>query len=210
MLHWIARDVGARLSGARFAGERMATGHHTLDRDAARWRNYIALLARTRITPHLRRQMDESDVVQQTLLEAHAVQADFRGASDAEYGAWLRQILARNLLNAFRDHARDKRDFRRERSLDSELEEAASRAEWLAAEQSSPSCRADRRLESLRLADALATLPLDQRTAVELRHLQGRPLKEIAASMQRSTSAVAGLLHRGLQALRDELCRTAT
>jgi RNA polymerase sigma-70 factor (ECF subfamily) len=187
-------------------------GRHpvTLDRDADRWRNYVALLARTRVAPRLRRKVDESDVVQQTLLEAHQAHADFRGTSDAEYGAWLRQILARNLMNLVRDFGRHKRDLHRERSLEVELAEVASRAEWLAAEQSSPSQDIHRQEQLLRLADALSTLTAEQRTVIELYHLEGWPLKQIAAEMERTSSAVAGLLHRGLQKLRDQLCRTAT
>ncbi len=181
-----------------------------LDRESERWRNYVALLARSRIAPHLRRKVDESDVVQQTLLEAHQAQDAFRGGTAAEYGAWLRQILARNLINLVRDLDCEKRDARREQSLEAQLEAFDSRVDWLAAEQSSPSQRADRNLRALQLADALARLPADQRTAIELRHLEGRSVKEIAVSMECTTSAVGGLLYRGLQKLRDELCRPTT
>lgn len=188
----------------------MAMDRNELNLDVNRWRNYIALLARSRIALHLRRKVDESDVVQQTLLEAHQAQDDFRGTTEAEFGAWLRQILARNLTNLSRDYRRDKRDFRRERSLETELELWESRAEWLAAEQSSPSHRADQNLRSRRLANAIATLSVDQRLAIELRHLEGRPIKEIAVILGNTPSAVAGLLYRGLQNLRDELCGLKT
>lgn len=181
-----------------------------VDRDARRWRNYVVLLARTRMAPKLRSKMDVSDVVQQTMLEAHQAQDAFRGKSENEYAAWLRQILVRNLSNAHRDHTRQKRDTRRERSLDAEIEQTASRAEWLAAEQSSPSQRADKEVLAIRLADALAALPDDQRTVVELRHLEGWSLKQISEAMQRSTAAVAGLLQRGLARLREQLCNTST
>src|SRR5262249_47207336 len=80
-------------------------------------RGYLLLLARVRLDARLRGRLDASDVVQQTLLEAHRDGADFRGGTDAERAAWLRQILARNLANAARDHGRGKRDVGRERSL---------------------------------------------------------------------------------------------
>jgi RNA polymerase sigma-70 factor, ECF subfamily len=81
------------------------------------YRDYLLLLARSRLSPRLRGRLDPSDVVQQTLLEAYRDAEQFRGRTDAERAAWLRQVLARNLANAARDHTRDRRDVGRERSL---------------------------------------------------------------------------------------------
>jgi RNA polymerase sigma-70 factor (ECF subfamily) len=171
-----------------------------------RFREYHCLLARTRLAPQLQGKLDASDVVQQTLLEAFKARDQFRGQTDAEYAAWLRQILARNLSNALRDFGRARRDVSRERSLEAAIDDSSSRLEaWIAAEQSSPRQRADKNEQVLRLAEALAAVPHDQRTVLELRHLQGRSLAEIALTMNRSPAAVAGLLHRGLKALREQL-----
>jgi RNA polymerase sigma-70 factor (ECF subfamily) len=171
-----------------------------------RFRAYLLLLARARLDPRLAAKFDASDVVQQTLLEAHRDAAQFRGRTSGEQAAWLRQILARNLANAGRDLGRLKRDAARERSLEAALNESASRLElWLAADQSSPSRQAARNEAVLRLADALATLPEPQREAVELHYWQGLKLAEVADRLGRSTAAVAGLLQRGLRALRERL-----
>ena len=171
-----------------------------------RFREYLCLLARMRLDPQIQGKLDASDVVQQTLLEAFKARDQFRGRTDAEYAAWLRQILARNLSNALRDFGRARRDVSRERSLEAAIDESSSRLEaWIAAEQSSPSQRADKNEQVLRLAEALAAVPPDQRTVLELRHLQGWSLAEIARTMNRSPAAVAGLLHRGLKALRERL-----
>ncbi len=57
----------------------------------------------------------------------------------------------------------------------------------------------------LHLAAALDKLPDAQREALMLRHFHGWPLAQIAEHLGRSHAAVAGLLKRGLQQLRDQL-----
>ena len=158
------------------------------------------------LDPQVRAKVDASDVVQQTLLEAHRDCDQFRGRAPGEQAAWLRQILARNMANVVRDLRRDKRDVVREQGLRAALDESASRLEaWLAAEQSSPSQQVERQERAVRLADALAALPENQREAVVLRHWHDCPLAEIAERLGCTTAAVTGLLHRGLRNLRKQL-----
>jgi RNA polymerase sigma-70 factor (ECF subfamily) len=174
--------------------------------DLEPYRSYLRLLAQVRLDPRLRAKLDPSDVVQQTLLEAYQGIGAFRGQTAQEMAGWLRQILARNLTNALRDFRRDRRDVAREQDLDGLLHDSSVRVEaWLAAEQSSPSARAERQEEAVRLAVALEELPEVQREVVVLRHFHGWSLHDIGRHVGRSPSAVAGLLHRGLQQLRARL-----
>jgi RNA polymerase sigma-70 factor (ECF subfamily) len=171
-----------------------------------RYRNYLRLLARLQLDSRLRGKLDPSDLVQQTLLQAHQVRDQFRGTTEAEYAAWLRQILVRTMANAARDLGRQKRDVGRERSLEAAIEESSVRLEaWLASEQSSPSAVAEKNERLLRLAEALEQLPDAQREAVELHHLRGLSLAELAGQLGRSEGAAAGLLHRGIKRLRELL-----
>ncbi len=171
-----------------------------------RFREYLYLLARAQVEPPLRGKLDLSGVVQQTLLEAHQARDQFRGQTETQQAAWLRKILAHNLTDEARRLGAAARDVARERSLEAALEESACRLEaWLAAEQSSPSQQAVRNEQMLRLAEALAQLPPDQRLAVELHHLQGHTLAEVAERMGRTKGAVASLLHRGIEKLRGWL-----
>jgi RNA polymerase sigma-70 factor (ECF subfamily) len=95
------------------------------------------------------------------------------------------------------------------RSLEAAIEQSSARLEaFLAADQTSPSGQVARQERLLRLADALAALPEDQRRAVELKHLQELALVEVARRMGRTVPAVAGLLQRGLRALREDLGET--
>ena len=171
-----------------------------------RYASYLRLLARLQLDPRLHAKLDASDIAQQALLQAHTHRDQFRGRTEEEWVGWLRQILANTLGAEVRRFAAGARDLKRERSLEAGLEESASRLEsWLAADQSSPSDRAVRQEQSLRLAEALARLPDDQRQVIELHHLKGLPLAEIADQLGRTRPAVMGLLFRGLKKLRELL-----
>ena len=168
------------------------------------FRQYLMVLARVHMDRRLRDKLDPSDVVQQTLLDAHEKRHQYRGSTDAELAAWLRQILVHNLADATRALGRAKRDVALERSLQAAIEQSSSRLEmWLAASQSSPSQHAVKNEELLRMTEALAKLPEAQREAVTLHYLQSLSLADLATRLGRSEAAVAGLLHRGLKKLRE-------
>jgi RNA polymerase sigma-70 factor (ECF subfamily) len=202
MIIWHQEFTSPPLSSRRGA-TLMAQPANASGPQVERFREYLCVLARAHVDPRHPSRIEASDLVQQTLLEA-CQQHQFRGQSDAELAAWLKQILTHNLADALRGCERAKRDVRRKRSLEARIEDSFCRAEdWLAANQSSPSQQAIRIEELLRLADGLAQLPDDQRESVVLHHLQGWSLAQMAQYLGRSESAAAGLLHRGLKKLRD-------
>jgi RNA polymerase sigma-70 factor (ECF subfamily) len=170
-----------------------------------RFRSYLLLLARVQLDARLRSKVDPSDVVQQTLLDAHAHRQQFTG-DEPGLIAWLQQSLSHNLIDALRAWRRAKRDVRREQSLDAAVAQSSARlAGLLAADGSSPSRGAERHEQAVRLAESLTQLAESQREAIVLHHLQGWTLKEVARQLDRSEPAVAGLLHRGLRRLRELL-----
>ena len=59
--------------------------------------------------------------------------------------------------------------------------------------------------ELQQLAEALLLLTEDQQEAVILHHLHGRKLTDVAAQLDRSPEATAGLVHRGLKKLKELL-----
>jgi RNA polymerase sigma-70 factor (ECF subfamily) len=169
-----------------------------------RFRGYLLHLARQRWPRRLQAQEDPSDLVQQTLKEAHEHRDQFRGTSDAELAGWLQTMLVHNLRDHLDRIERAKRDFRRERPLQHASDDSASGPQaQLFAEQSSPSQQVMMQEQSKRLADSIARLPAAQREAVTLHHLERLSSTAVAQRMGRSEDAVAGLLRRGLKRLRE-------
>ncbi len=160
------------------------------------------------ISRQYRAHFDASDIVQQTLIDAYSQSNQYRGKSEQELAGWLNAILKHNLLDAVRRLRSRKRDIARERSPHAASGSASTHQFALVADQTSPSRRfaKSEELEAVKLA--IQSLPDAQRTAVTLHHLEGQTLKEIAERMECSRGAVAGLVHRGLKRLQEQLGQT--
>jgi RNA polymerase sigma-70 factor (ECF subfamily) len=171
-----------------------------------RYRNYLQLLARTQIDLHLQGRLDPADLVQATFLDACRDFPQFRGTTEAELLAWLRQLLLSNLARQVRT---PKRDARRAVSRDQHLAalqtssaqfEAAltGRSPWVRAR-----VRQDERITQV--ADRLAQLPADYREVLVLRNLEGLGFAEVARRMGRTTGAVRRLWVQALDQFRHLL-----
>jgi RNA polymerase sigma-70 factor, ECF subfamily len=174
------------------------------------YRNYLALLARTQIDLHVQGQVDASDLVQETFLDACRDFGQFRGTSEIEWVAWLRKVLIYNLARVVQKQVvAQKRDARREVSLErhlAALEHSSGRIEAaLVGRHSSPSGQAQRRERAALVADHLARLSADYREVIVLRNLEGLPFAEVARRMGRSAGAVRILWVRAVDQLRHLL-----
>src|SRR5689334_6977604 len=82
------------------------------------YRNYLALVARLQLSQRLQSKVDAADLVQETFLNAHRHFSQFRGHSEDELLAWLRQILVAQAANLVRHYCGTQaRDIRREHGL---------------------------------------------------------------------------------------------
>ena len=163
----------------------------------AHYEPYLRMLAKVQMRRALQAKIGASDIVQQTMLQAVQAIDQFRGTGDAEFRGWLRQILARHLCHLDRDFRRDKRDVRREQSMQQQLAKSSMRLEGLLA--------GDGPTPSQNVALAIEQLPEAQREAIRLHYIDGLKLSEVAAAMDKSSGAIAGLLHRGMKTLREQL-----
>ncbi|MFO0914349.1 MAG: sigma-70 family RNA polymerase sigma factor [Pirellulales bacterium] len=170
------------------------------------FRDYLRFLARTQLFANLQGKVDPSDIVQETFLQAHRNLHSFQGRTTQELAGWLRQILARNLMQAARHYSFDKRNIKRELSVEQQLaNSSAVLGSLLAQDGPAPSDRITQEERALQLAAQIERLPEAQREAIIMHYWQNLPLKEIAEQLDRSPEAVAGLIFRGLRNLRQRL-----
>jgi RNA polymerase sigma-70 factor (ECF subfamily) len=167
------------------------------------YRNYLTLLATTQIDRKLRVRVSPSDLVQEAMLAAHRDFEKFRGTTEREFLAWLRQVLINCLHHLVDAHVKAKRrDIRREISIE-QMGAALDRSavnfcNVLADPGPSPSTPVRRREAAVALADQLAKLRPQYREVIVLRNLQGLSFEEIASRMERSAGAVRMLWLRAM------------
>lgn len=171
------------------------------------YRAYLELLAPVELGRRLRTKLDAADVVQETFLEAHRNFELFRGRTEPEFAAWLRQILAGRICNLVRHYLGTKgRDVRREQGWNINLDQSSQAIDrGFFALQSTPSQHVAQREQSVLLAEALARLSEDYREVVVLRHFEELTFPEVAERMQRSVDSVQKLWVRALAALKQSL-----
>ena len=161
----------------------------------ARWERPIYALAyRT-----LGREEDARDVVQEAFLSAFRGLRGFKG--QAKFSSWLYRIT----LNLCRDW------IRRERRAPIVATPAGTDPNTFADEQVAPSVSVEelvgRRQMSDAVAQAMAELPEEQRTAILLKEYHGLTFQEIADTLQCPLSTVKTRLYQGLSVLRRRLER---
>jgi RNA polymerase sigma-70 factor (ECF subfamily) len=168
-------------------------------------RTYLLLVANRELDPQLRAKGGASDLVQETFLDAQRDFGAFRGSTDEEWRAWLRQTLMHNLANFTRRYRdTDKRELAREAPIDAGTF-ADDVVAQLSAETPSPSAEVMwvERLQGVEAA--LDRLPEDYRRVVMLRYRNGSAFNEIARAMGRSDNAVRKLWFRAIEQLQREL-----
>ena len=162
---------------------------------------YLMLVAERGIGADLRTKVGASDIVQQSMLEAHQDFQKFDGGSEAEFRRWVSRLLRRNLIDSARQYRNAAcRAVGRETELDSKI--------GIPAQTDNASQIARKREADLELSKAIEGLPPRQRLVVELKHRDDAPYPAIASRMEISEEAARQLYSRALNSLRQRLGRT--
>jgi RNA polymerase sigma-70 factor (ECF subfamily) len=175
-----------------------------LDRHRGRLRHMVAV----RLDPRLAARVDPSDVVQETLAEAHRRLDDYLAARPVPFYPWLRQLAQDRLADLHRRHVRAaRRAVGREEPAGPELSDdsIAALAHRIATPAPGPSEAAHRREQAGRLRAALARLPDADREVLILRHLEQLSPREIADVLGVSQAVVYTRHLRALRRLRSAL-----
>jgi RNA polymerase sigma-70 factor (ECF subfamily) len=168
------------------------------------YRKYLMFLARTQIHQNLQAKLDPADIAQEVCIAVQERIHDFRGETSEEFAGWLRGILSNILAMQIRHfYGTQKRDPRLEQNLDQGIASASGFLQsGIAGDFTSPSQHYARNEVSLRLAEAIESLPEDYREVILLRHVQSLPFGEVAKRMDRSIDSVEKLWVRGLAKLK--------
>lgn len=140
-----------------------------------------------------------SDIAQEASLRAFRRFSSFRGTTEGEWMAWLKAIVERCSKQSRRDAQRQKRDPNRELWLDAPENESTP------ALQPSPSQATADEEQWHQLLSAIFELGDDQRQAIWLFHIKRLRVAQVATRLGKSEAAIAGLLQRGLETLRERL-----
>lgn len=167
-------------------------------------RRYLLTVAHGELAPDLQAKGGASDLVQETFLEAQRDFGQFRGTSEADLLAWLRQMLLHNVgtfSRRFRETS--KRDVAREVGLSLGASEGGP---WngVADNAPTPSGLAMINEQGAALQRALDRLAADHRRVIVLRYHEDRSFEEIGRLMGRSPDAARKLWTRAMQRLREE------
>ncbi len=144
--------------------------------------------------PHLR--IQPSDIVQEASLRASRSLAQFEGQTGEEWDKWLYTIVINCSRQALRDARRKKRDPDDLVWLDAPEQEVAHLSD-------SPSASTAVEERWHQIFSAIYELSEDQRDAIWLFHLKKLRVAQVAETLGKTENQVAGLLQRGMVALRN-------
>ena len=159
--------------------------------DSALWRvteqfrPYLKALVRRNLGPQLAGKVDDSDIVQQSMIRAVNKFPDFEGMHLGQWQAWLVTIVQNETRNTMRYWHQQRRDAKLESAPPN-----GSQRNWDPSDHgSTPSGAAMRRERAARLVATIQQLPDDQQQLIHWRHFENLAHKEIATRLGISEAA---------------------
>ncbi len=175
----------------------------------------LIVLYHPRLRARLLRQMDAvmrskiepEDILQQVYLEAFRAISQFTYQGQDSFLRWMYAILDRKLIDEHRALRAERRDVRREVHSAPSSGNQTTYVDLLArvmAQSSTPS-QVVRKDEALGVISAcVATLPDHYREVIKMRFIEGRPVADVAETLDRSIGSIHMICHRALKLLREQ------
>lgn len=164
------------------------------------YRPYLLRIANERVEPGLRPKLAASDVVQGSMLVATREFQNFRGDSEAEFRAWLLQIVSSQLTDGLRRflNAEKRRSDRGVNAGDTVLNGVPDAAD-------SPSRLASLEEEAAKLLESIQALPDEVRVVVQTRYLEGLTFGQIAERLQIPATTCRRRWLEGIEAIGQQM-----
>jgi RNA polymerase sigma-70 factor (ECF subfamily) len=199
-----AKDVSRELLKRAAAGD-----SHALAELLTLYRSRLQRMVKLRLNPRLQGRVDDSDIVQDALLEVSQRLREYLDGPAMPFYLWLRHVAGQKLIDVHRRYLGTQK---RDASLEISLHQGAwpvasctSLAEQLLGRLTSPSQAAIKAELRLRVQEALNSLePLD-REVLALRHFEQFSTAETAAALGIGKSAASSRYVRALKRLKDLL-----
>lgn len=191
-------------NSARWITEARGGSVHSLEHLLKACYRYLLAVANQELGAALRSRLDAVDVVQDTLMKAWRYFPHFRGETEADWLAWLRQILSHNLANERRWHVQTAmRSTRREVPLREaalvQLPDLARR------DAASPGRQAQAREQQEVLEKAMRRLPELYRQVLHLRTYDELTFTQVGRRLRCSAEAARKLWRRAADRLAQHL-----
>jgi len=172
------------------------------------YHDQLHAFVRGRIGKDIRTVVDPADILQEVYCGAFRSIASFRPKTDKAFFNWLTSIARNRLRDAGRGQGAKKRGGehkRVEKSPAGREDSYVDLLNMLSAGISTPGSRVSRAEAIRALQVRLAALPEDYRQVIQLHHIDGHSLEEVAERMERTVGQVRGLLPRARQKLHDAM-----
>ena len=160
-------------------------------------RNYLRRLVDLRMEDELRRRVDPSDIVQETLIVISRRVDDFLTRQPTSFRLWARRKAIERLTEARRKHLAGKRSVRRERNLSDASSMALARSFF----GSLPGQSLERREMVNRVQRAIDELSAMDREVILLRHVEELRNHEIAVVLNLDADTASKRYGRAIRRL---------
>ena len=144
----------------------------------------------------LRVRVDGSDLLQKVLIQVTKDFPQFQGDTSSEFVGWVRKILENDIKEILqREKYTAKRSIDREQDASHEIRQAPG-------VQTSPSRRMIRSEHKQIVREAIEQLDDEVRVVMRMKYLEDLSMADIARKLDKSESAVARLLVKGMRQLK--------